>query len=291
MVQQGGCRRRLGAIALAALCLTSGQGCLCFVHSLDGPPKEHVAVSEQVPAPCRNQVHIFLLQGLDPLDLANMDGLTEYLHQLGYIKTHYGQFFHQWSFRKEIRSIHKEDPKARFVVIGFSLGSLMACQLANALKEDGLPIDALIYVGGFILDYAHQIQPDNAVYIANILTAGYVIKGPKMDRAENIRCTNVWHFGLPTHPQTRELLARQLAMVAARVPYGEKVPPVSPEFEQEIPQPRRLTPDQLRQMSQQVPSEWSFLVSRSAIGEPPPPKLAQPPEKPSGKRVPFAIIP
>ncbi|HEY7329611.1 MAG TPA: hypothetical protein VH592_18375 [Gemmataceae bacterium] len=291
MMQQGCCQRRLGVIGLVVLCLASGQGCLCFVHSLDVPPKEHVAVAEQIPAPCRNQVHIFLMQGLDPLDLANITGLTEYLNQLGYIKTHYGQFFHQWSFRKEMRAIHKADPDARFVVIGFSLGSLMACQLANAVKKDGLPVDALIYLGGFVLDYAHDIQPDNAAYIANILSAGYLIKGPKMDRAENIRCTNVWHFGLPTHPQTRELLARELAAVAARVHYVEKAPPMRPEIENEIPLPRRLTPGQLQKMSQQVPSEWSFLNSRSAIGESPAPKEAQPPEKPSGKRVPFAIIP
>ena len=291
MMQQGRCRQRLGVVALAALCLAGGQGCLCFVHSLDVPPKEQAVLGENIPAPRRGHVHVFLLQGLDPLDLANMNGLTEYIQQLGYTKTHYGQFFHQWSFRKQMRNIHKEDPEARFVVVGFSLGSFMACDLVNAVKKDGLPVDALIYVGGFILDNTPKTQPENAGYIANILTAGYLIKGPQMDRAENLRYTNVWHFGLPTHPQTRELLARELAVVAARVPYVQKAPPLRPELEEEIPRPRRLSSDQLRQMSAQLPSEWSFLNSRSAVGEAPPPKLAQPPEKPAGQRVPFAIIP
>lgn len=290
MMQQRGCRR-IGVVALAALCLASGQGCLSFVHSLDLPPKEQTVVGEMIPAPRRSHVHVFLLQGLDPLDLANINGLTEYIHQLGYNKTHYGQFFHLWSFRKEMRNIHKQDPEARFVVIGFSLGSFIARELANAVKEENLPIDLLIYLGGFILDNTPRTQPANAARIANILTAGSVIKGPQMDRAENIRCSDVWHFGLPTHPRTRELLARELAVVAARVPYVEKIPPLRPELEEEIPQPRRLTSNQLRQMSSQLPSEWSFLNSRSAIGEPPPPKLAQPPEKPATQRVPFAIIP
>lgn len=290
MMQQG-CCRRLGALMLAALCLASGQGCLCFVHSLDMPPKEQLVVGEQIPAPSRSHVHIFLMQGLDPLDLANINGLTEYIHQLGYNKTHYGQFFHQWSFRKEMRNIHKQEPEARFVVLGFSLGSLMACDLANAVKEDGISIDLLVYLGGFILENNPRTQPENAGHIANILTAGYVIKGPQMNRADNIRCTNVWHFGLPTHPQTRELLARELAVVAARVPYVEKVPPLPPELEDEIPRPRRLTPEQLRRMSPQLPTEWSFLDSRSAIGEAPPPPLARPRENPNARRVPFAIIP
>lgn len=291
MMQQGRCHQRAGVFALAALCLAGGQGCLSFVHSLDLPPKEQTIIGEKVPAPSRSHVHIFLLQGLDPLDLANINGLTEYIHQLGYNKTHYGQFFHEWSFRKKMRNIHKTDPQARFVVIGFSLGSYMACDLVNAIKEDGIPVDLLVYLGGFILDNTPRTQPENAGHIANILSTGYLIKGPHMDRADNIRYANVWHFGLPTHPQTRELLARELAVVAARIPFVEKVPPLPPELEEEIPQPRRLKPDQLRQMSSQLPSEWSFLNSRSAINESPPPKLAQPPEKPSGQRVPFAIIP
>ncbi len=286
-----GCCRQIGAGALLALCLASGQGCLSFVHSLDLPPKEQGILGENVPAPCRGHVHVFLLQGLDPLDLANVNGLTEYIQQLGYTKTHYGQFFHEWCFRKQIRNIHKADPDARFVVIGFSLGSYMACDLVNAIKEDGIPVDSLIYLGGFILDNTPHYQPENAAYIANILSSGCLIKGPTMDRAENIRYTKVWHFGLPTHPQTRELLARELAVVAARVPFSEKPPPLPPELEEEIPRPRRLSSDQLQKMSAQLPSEWSFLTSRSAKGEPPPPPLAQPPEKPATERVPFAIIP
>lgn len=290
MMQQRGCRR-IGVVALAVLCLASGQGCLSFVHSLDLPPKEQTVVGEMIPAPRRSHVHVFLLQGLDPLDLANINGLTEYIHQLGYNKTHYGQFFHLWSFRKEMRNIHKQDPEARFVVIGFSLGSFIARELANAVKEENLPIDLLIYLGGFILDNTPRTQPANAARIANILTAGSVIKGPQMDRAENIRCSDVWHFGLPTHRRTRELLARELAVAAARVPYAEKVPPLPPELEDEIPRPRRLTTDQLRQMSSQLPAEWSFLNSRSAVGEAPPPKLAQPPEKPATQPMPFNILP
>src|SRR5262249_4913455 len=112
-----------------------------------------------------------------------------------------------------------------------------------------------------------------------------------LDRADNIEYNDVWHFGSPTHPQTRELLARELVAVAARVPYIEKAPPLSPELEDEIPRPRRLTPDQLKEMSSQLPSEWGFLSSRPAAGDPRPPQLAQPREDPNARRVPFAAIP
>lgn len=290
-MRQQGRWRQLGVVSLAVLSLATGQGCLSFLHPVDAPPQERIALGEKIPAPCRSHVHVFLLQGLDPLDWANLYGLTEYIQQLGYNKTHYGQFFHMWEFRKEMRRIHKEEPQARFVVIGFSLGSFMAQELVNAVKKDGILIDLLVYVGGFILDNSPRSQPDNVARVVSILSMADGMIGPHMDRADNIRYGDVWHFGLPTHPHMRELLTRELAVVAGRVPFVEKVPPLPPELEEEIPRPRRLTPDQLREMSSQLPSEWSFLNSRSANGEPPPPRLARPGEKREVRRVPFAITP
>src|SRR5579875_611198 len=198
MTQQGRWPQRLGAIALAALCLATGQGCLSFVHSLDLPPKEQIGQGEAIPAPSRNHVHIFLIHGLDPLDLANLNGLTEYIQRLGYIKTHYGQLYHLWSFKKEIRRLHQEEPQTRFVVIGFSFGANMARELVNAVKQDGIVIDLLVYLGGYTLDNSPQSQPENVVRVVNILAAG-CFWDAKIDRAENLHYRNVWHFGSPTH--------------------------------------------------------------------------------------------
>jgi hypothetical protein len=290
MMQLGRSGRRLGIVLLAALCLVGGPGCLSFVHSLDLPPKEQIAQGEMIPAPCRNHVHVFLIHGLDPLDLANLGGLTEYIQQLGYIKTHYGQLYHLWEFKNEMRRIHKQEPQSRFVVVGFSFGANVARELVNAVKEDGIVIDLLVYLGGWTLGNTPRTQPEHVVRVTHILAAG-CFWDASLDRAENLHYNNVWHFGSPTHPQTRELLARELALVAARVPYVEKVPPLPPELEDEIPKPRRLTPDQVKQMPSQLPSEWSFLNSRTAAGEPRPPQLAQPAENPKARQVPFAVIP
>jgi pimeloyl-ACP methyl ester carboxylesterase len=291
MMQQGRWLRRLGPLALAGLALTMGQGCLSFVHSLDAPPKEQIARAEMIPAPSRNRVHIFLIHGMDPLDLANLNGLSEYIHQLGYLKTHYGQFYHLWEFKKEMRRIHEHDPQARFVLIGFSFGANMARELANAVKDDGIGIDLLIYLGGNTLENTPRTQPDHVVRVVNILAAGCIWNGAQLDRAENLHFTNVLHFGSPTHPRTRELLARELAVVAARIPYEDKTPPLPPELEEEIPRPRRVTPEQLRQMSSQLSPEWNYLSPRSAVGEPPAPALAQPTSKGKGQRLPYSMLP
>lgn len=291
MTQQGRWVQRLGVGALAALCLATGQGCLSFVHSLDLPPKEQIAQGETVPSPCRNHVHIFLIHGMDPLDLANLNGLTEYIQQLGYLKTHYGQLYHLWEFKKEMRRIHQQDPQARFVLIGFSFGANLARELANAVKDNKIVIDLLIYLGGNTLENDPRTQPEHVVHVVNILAAGCIWNGTTMDRAVNLHFTNVWHFGSPTHPRTRELLARELAVVAARVPYAEKAPPMPPEVEDEIPMPRRLPPEQVRQMNSQLPSDWGFLTSRTAASDPTPPQLVRPVRDSKARRVPFAGIP
>lgn len=291
MRQQGRWSGRGGVVVLAALCLATGQGCLSFVHSLDLPPKEQITQGELLPAPSRNHVHIFLLHGMDPLDLANLNGLTEYIQQLGYIKTHYGQLYHYWEFKKEMQQVHKQDPQARFVVIGFSFGANVGRDLVNAVKEDGILIDLLIYLGGNTLENTPQTQPEHVIHVVNILAAGCIWNGTTMDRADNIHYTNVWHFGSPTHPRTRELLVRELAVVAARVPYVEKVPPLPRELEEEIPLPRRLPPEEAQRMSSELPAEWRFLSSRSAGEDAPPPQAVQPVRDKNARRAPFSGIP
>ncbi len=291
MRQQGRWLRRWSVFSLAVVCWAAGAGCLSFVHSLDFPPKEQLAQGELIPAPSRHHVHIFLIHGMDPLDLANLYGLTEYIQQLGYLQTHYGQLYHLWEFKKEMRRIREDDPQARFALIGFSFGANVARDLANAVKDEGVLIDLLIYMGGNTLENTPQAQPEHVRRIINILAAGCIWNGATMDRAENIHYSNVLHFGSPTHPRTRELLARELAVVAARVPYVEKVPTLPPEWQEEVPMPRRLPPEQLQQLSSQLPPEWSFLNSRTAYKEPPPPRLAQPTANSNARRVPFSALP
>ena len=291
MTQQGCWPRRLCAFLLMAICLGTGSGCLSFVHSLDVPPREQLLPATMIPAPARNHVHIFLIHGMDPLDLANLAGLTEYIQQLGYIKTHYGQLYHLWEFKKEMRRLHQAEPEARFVLIGFSFGANMVRELANAIKDDGIVIDLLVYLGGNTLENTPETQPEHVVHVVNILASGCIWNGTTMDRADNRHYTNVWHFGSPTHPQTRELLARELAVVAARVRYVEKAPPPPrPQLEQ-APLPRPLKMDQVRKMSEELPQEWTFLNSRSTYGEAPPPEKARPAPSNSAKRVPFSALP
>jgi thioesterase domain-containing protein len=207
------------------------------------------------------------------------------------VKTHYGQLFHVWEFKKEIRRIHKSDPQARFVLIGFSFGANMAREVANEVRDDGIVIDLLVYLGGNTLENDQKTQPENVIHIVNILAVGCIWNGAQLDRAENMQYDNVLHFGSPTHPRTREMLMRELSVVASRVPFSDRTPPLSPQWEQEIPQPRRVTPEQMQQMSSQMSSEWTFLNPRSASTEPAAPEEARPVQRRTARRIPFTRLP
>src|SRR5439155_11479436 len=116
-------------------------------------------------------VHVFLIHGMDPLDFANLSGVRDYIQSLGFIKTHYGQLYHLWEFKKELRRVHEEDPEARFVLIGFSFGANMVRELANAVKQDGIVIDLLVYLGGNTLENTPPNRPDHVLHIVNILAS------------------------------------------------------------------------------------------------------------------------
>jgi len=219
--------RALGLGLLAAACL-GGTGCLSFLHPVEPAPPDIHATCLAYPPCCRDHVYIFLVHGVDPFDWANMAGVRDYVQELGFRKTYYGQAYHTLKFDREMRQIRAEDPSARFVLVGFSLGANMVRYLANSAQDDQIPIDLLVYFGGNTLHNEAYDQPDNAVRIVNVLASGAIWNGAWMDRAENIHETDVYHFGSPAHPYSIQTLARELAVVAEHVEVKDDGPPPPP---------------------------------------------------------------
>jgi hypothetical protein len=246
---------RAARIALLAAVLPM-SGCLSFCHPVKPAEYDRVATCAAAPQCARDHVHIFLVHGLDPLDFANLEGVRDYICSLGFTKVHYGQFFHSFYYRYVIRKIHKEDPDARFVLIGFSYGACMVRDLANSAREDGVPLDLIVYLGGCVLRNTERTRPDNAIHVINILALGAILNGTTLDNAENVNYKDCFHFGSPSHPYTLETLARELAVVAERVP----VPPAPDDLPplQESPRPRPLQPMPHADESP-ARDDWDFL--------------------------------
>jgi hypothetical protein len=239
--------------------LLGGSGCLCYLHPVEALPMDVVEPCQSTPKCARDHVYIFLVHGMDPLDYANITGLRDYIHDLGFQKTYYGQLYHTPHFDTVIHQIAQEDPEARFVLIGFSFGANMVRDLANSMNKDGISVDLLVYLGGNTLHNNEYDQPPNAKRILNILATGCIWHGDTMDRAENTQIKGRWHFGSPTHPVTLEKLAHELAVVAASVPVAAPGP-VGPEV---APQPPPLQASGQR-------GEWDFLKPVSRIRYPAP---------------------
>jgi hypothetical protein len=268
MKQQGWKMGKLGIAILGLAASSLNAGCLSFCHPIDPPKPEVKATCNEVPRDCRNHVHIFFIHGLDPFDFANLSGVTDYVHSLGFIKTHYGQLYHVWEFKKEIRKVHEQDPEARFVLVGFSFGANMVRDVANAVKADGITIDLLIYLGGNTLENTEPNRPEHVARIINILAYGWIWHGATLDRAENVQYDNVWHFGSPTHPHTLKLLGEELALVACNVPlvYESTHPPLP--IKPGANQPEQLPAPKATQ-SMKAPEkvgEWDFLKPVQGAG-------------------------
>jgi hypothetical protein len=247
--------RRFLAKWLLALGLASQAGCLSCMHPVE-PPEPHFGdVCQTVPVGCRNHVHVFLMNGLDPINYGNLTGLRDYVQDLGFSKTYYGQLYHAGWFEKEIRRLHQEDPDARVVLIGFSLGVQEMHSVAKDLSAEGIPIDLLVFLSGnHPVAFMPENRPANVHRVVNILASGSMKAYGVREYAENVRLPeDTWHFGSPTHPYTLEKLSEELAALALTVPLREIVRPAQPSDE-EAPTPRPIKPP-----SRKSSDEWDFL--------------------------------
>jgi hypothetical protein len=247
-------RRGLTQIMLG-LVLTAASGCMGFLHPVVKPPPAVVESCQAIPACCRGHVYVFLFNGLDPVNYSNLTGLRDYVQTLGFPKTYYGQIYHLWWFEKEVRRIHQEDPDAHFVLVGFSLGSNMAYDVAKTVKKDGIQIDLLVFLSGnhFASPMPHQ-RPENVTRVVNLLAGGLMGYRGERDWAENVRLSGTQHFDPPTHPSTLEVLGQELANLAATVPVAGPASGAQPPAFEQAPTPRPV-----KSKTSAKRDKWDFL--------------------------------
>ena len=76
-------RHRVRRSLLAGMVL-GASGCMNFIHPVGTPPPEQAECCRSLPKCGRDHVYIFLVHGMDPLDYANLNGLCDFIHELGF---------------------------------------------------------------------------------------------------------------------------------------------------------------------------------------------------------------
>jgi hypothetical protein len=256
--------RLLGAGLLTAA-LLGVSGCLSFVNPVDPPPPPVADACRTVPKCARDHVHIFFINGLDPVDLGNLSGLRNYVQTLGFTRTYYYQCFHGPWIRKEMCRVRAEDPDARFAVVGFSLGHNVGRGLADTAQADGIRLDLLVCVSSNnLVDFSHE-RPENVDRYIDIMVHGRDLSATDDPATERHNLKGfIWHFGGPSHPETLETLSRELTVLAGTVPVVELPPPAPPFQPEGLPEPRTLP-----QRAAAPGDGWDVLTPVSHLREPP----------------------
>ena len=229
-------------------------GCLSCFHPIDRPPPEQIDQCRAVPHECRSNVTIFLFNGADPLEYGNLSGVRDYLNQIGFAKTYYGQIYHaEWCF-EEMKRIRAANPEARFVVIGFDFGAETAKILVQKAALGGIATDLLCYLEpkgiGMETGVAHS-------KLSRILTiqASRLFGVPTAPvGSETVQLTSTTRYGVPTHPATLARLTEELSRISLQIPITTLLAGPLPPLVEAAPQPRPVEALKITELD-----EWDFL--------------------------------
>jgi hypothetical protein len=169
------------------------------------------APADPPPANPKDRWHIFLVNGVDPLKFGNLSALGRRLQEQGFSHTYYGELQALPRFRDTIRQVHQDDPKARFALIGFSLGANRVCDLAQSLQGDGISIEAAVFLSGnHWLGGLPTERPQNIERVVNLLASGALRNTGWREWAENYQLKGAWHFGTPSSAEALQLVTDAL---------------------------------------------------------------------------------
>ncbi len=268
--------RVFGALVLA-VGLAAAPGCLTLNSNLSPLPPECVEACEAVPGCCRGKVYVFLVNGLDPLDLGHVAEVRAALIRAGFTKVYDGQLYHAGWFAGEMRRLRSEEPGVRFVVVGFGAGVEAARWLAGSVAADGIDLDLLASVDAPVWSSAPAQRPANVRQTLSV--HGRPLFSPTNWRADTDVEVPVGGLSYAApHPFTISQLATELAAVAGMVP----APPVKPlePLADDLPTPR---PTAARADGPR--DEWDFLKPVARLREAITPTAGEPaPTAPAGER-------
>jgi hypothetical protein len=197
---------------------------LSFVHPVQKPDHSALQRCGKLPLECKQRVHIFVCNGLDPFCLGNLNGFCHAVRSQGFDNIYFGQIWESADVERGIVDVRRCDPGAKIVLLGYSLGANDARRICNRLMGQGIRVDLLVYLGGDMIRDRPESRPANAQRVLNIAGHGFVItgrdlffKGDDISGATNVRLDER-HLLLPSRSAALDLFLSAVSETAECTP-------------------------------------------------------------------------
>ena len=255
--------RQLGTLTLLAL-LSLTIGCVSQRYEVCPEARCSEPCNSPYPAPIRQHVYLFMMNGHDIFEIGAMMDLRERLCQAGYAKVYYAQRLDADWYDYEIRRICRADPDARFVLLSYGTAANKMTCLARAALRDQIPIDSVVYLDPVqVNENLAETLETHTITIRSHHWQG----SPDLVTKESVDFSPVGHQSLPTHPATIEVVIRELHRASSMVhpPNVEELPHL-PLRDKPAPTPRGVDPATLTGAG----PDWDFLKLKPGFPSFPP---------------------
>jgi hypothetical protein len=187
-------------------------GCSSEVNPVQAPPPDVVARCEGLRSTYRSHVHILVINGFDPIEVTNASGLAHFLEKSGFPNVYYVSQWKAYKYQQRIHDIKQTDPSARVAFICYSMGVSFGRKLAIQLKEQGTPVDLVIYLDSFAFNHFPEHSPDDALHIVNIITEPRlgIFGSEPLPGATNYQFLGLRHVKVPSDSRIVERVLEEL---------------------------------------------------------------------------------
>jgi hypothetical protein len=197
---------------LLSLCL----GCSSEINPVQSPAPEVLARCKGLRPACRQHVYLLVINGFDPTEVTNAVGLAHFLEKEGFPNVYYTSQWNACKYEQQILDIKQADPAARVAFVCYSMGVCYGRELARKLKEEGAPVDLLIYLDAFAFNHSPEHSPDDGRRIVNIITEPRlgIFGSEPLAGATNYQFLGVRHVKVPSDSRIIERIIDELIVLA-----------------------------------------------------------------------------
>jgi hypothetical protein len=237
--------KRFWAVGAVLAIVVVNTGCVTCCHKSYAQALANGAECE-LPPDCRGRVYVFLLHGITPTTECGLSKLREKLAVRGFAKVGEGELASGFCIASEIKTIHKCEPEAKFVLVGYDLGAAAAVCLSRELAVKGIPVASVV-----LLDPMGPLPTDRCEIPTLLITSGTTTT--RALHTLHVAVPDAKHHTLPAHPVTVESITSLLMEIAA----SEIEPLIDP-----VPAWSYKHAPEMRPFVPPTGTEWDFLAEQ-----------------------------